>query len=219
MANQENISFAVVDYGMGNLRSVINAFRMLGENAYIAESPQQIQKAQAIIIPGVGAFSEAMKNLNKMGIIEALNQKVLVEKKPFLGICLGMQLIAESSTEGGKHIGLGWIPAHVEGIPVKHGTHLPHVGWNDIKIKRAEPLFRGQQCDPNFYFVHSYYMHANPEYISATVEYDVEITAAVQMNNIFAVQFHPEKSQNSGLRLLRQFIKVVYDKEHRGTNA
>jgi glutamine amidotransferase len=212
MKNQGINKFAIVDYGMGNLRSVLNAFKILGEFAYIAEFPEQIENADAIIIPGVGAFGEAMKNLNEMDIIETLNQKVLIEKKPFLGICLGMQLIAESSMEGGKHLGLGWIPGQVEMIPVNKGTRLPHIGWNDITVKQKEPLFRNIDGDNSFYFVHSYYLNCKSEYVSATVDYDVEITAAVQKDNIYAVQFHPEKSQNTGLILLRQFINVVYEK-------
>jgi glutamine amidotransferase len=200
---------AIVDYQMGNLRSVLNAFRFLGENAYIAETAEKIKDADAIVIPGVGAFGQAMKNLTGMGIVDILNHKVLVEKKPLLGICLGMQLIAEYSEEGGRHKGLGWIPGCVELIPVKKGTRLPHIGWNELQVKLNAPLLQELKNDLNFYFVHSYFFNCMPEHISSTVVYDVEITASIQKENIFGVQFHPEKSQENGLRLLRQFINVI----------
>lgn len=203
--------FAVVDYQMGNIKSVINAFRFLGENAYIAETKEQIDAADAIIIPGVGAFSQAMKNIVSMGIIDILNKKVITQKTPFLGICLGMQLVADSSTEGGFYKGLGWIPGSVEIIPVKKGTPLPHIGWNEIQVVRKEPLFINTSGDFTFYFVHSFCFNCNREFLSSTTFYDTEITASVQKENIFAVQFHPEKSQSNGLKLLRQFATLVYE--------
>ncbi len=216
MSNESKKHFAIVDYGMGNLQSVLNALNFLGQDASIVTKPEEIRNAGAIIIPGVGAFSKAMNNIQNMGIIDILNVKVLVEKTPFLGICLGMQLIAEYSTEGGKHKGLGWIPGHVDVIPVKKGTRLPHVGWNEIKVHKEEPLYRKISQDFNFYFVHSFCMNCDPEYISASCLYDVEITASIQKDNIFATQFHPEKSQSNGLKVLRQFINVVNEKVQGG---
>jgi glutamine amidotransferase len=207
--NNKSGKFVIIDYQMGNLQSVANAFYYLGIEPLISNKKEDILMAEAIIIPGVGAFAEAMNNLNQLGIIPALTEQVMVNKLPFLGICLGMQLIAEDSEEGGVHKGLGWIPAHVRKISVQEDTKLPHIGWNDIVVFKKDPLFTDIKRDFNFYFVHSFHVECSKEYISAVCDYDGEVTASLQKDNIFATQFHPEKSQENGLRLLRSFINHV----------
>jgi imidazole glycerol-phosphate synthase subunit HisH len=201
--------FVIIDYGMGNLQSVANAFAYLNCNAVISSDKEDVRKADAVILPGVGAFGEAMNNLRELKIIDELNRQVLEKKKPFLGICLGMQLIALDSTENGINNGLGWIPGHVRMIPIPSHLRLPHIGWNDIRVTGKTPLFERIHKDFNFYFVHSYQMECDDCYIVAKCDYGVEVTAAIQHENIFATQFHPEKSQENGLRLLRNFVNYV----------
>jgi len=207
--------FVIVDYGMGNIQSVLNAFAHLQCRAILSQAERDLEKADAIILPGVGAFGEAMSHLRELGLIKALNRNVLKRKKPFLGICLGMQLIGLDSTENGKYEGLGWIPGHVRLIAVPGGWKLPHIGWNEIRITGETPLFESIQNDFNFYFVHSFQMECADRYVVARCNYGVEIAAAVQHENIFATQFHPEKSQENGLRLLRNFIHQVQARERR----
>jgi glutamine amidotransferase len=201
--------FAIIDYGMGNLKSVANAFSFLGQEVRLVKDPAEIDGARAIILPGVGAFGQAMENLRRLKLVDALNEHVLVRKVPFLGICLGMQLVAQTSEELGTHEGLGWIKGHVKRVGVKEGTRLPHIGWNDIKVCTPDPLFSRISHDRNFYFVHSFHIECDDVFISAKCHYDVDVTAAIQKENIFATQFHPEKSQENGLRLLRRFIEYA----------
>lgn len=209
----------VVDYGMGNLQSVANALLFLGCNAIISNNKEELLLADAYILPGVGAFGEAIKNLNNLGLIDVLNEQVLNRNKPFLGICLGMQLIAESSEEFGNHKGFGWIPGHVKKLAVKPRTHLPHVGWNDVKILKKEPLFKGIEGSPAYYFVHTYHFSCDENYISAQCRYDIDFVAAVQKENIFATQFHPEKSQDQGLRLMRNYLNFVLEQKTKRSDA
>ena len=200
---------AIVDYGMGNLRSVINAFQYLGEDVVIALKPADLDEASHIVLPGVGAFADAMDNLRKSDLIGALSQQVFENRKPFLGICLGMQLLAKVGHEYGKHFGLGWIDAEVVKFEFENKRlKIPHVGWNDIYPQRNHPLFiKLNRRHATFYFVHSYYLEcAKDENIAATCEYGNEFTAAVWRDNIFGTQFHPEKSQENGLQLLENFI-------------
>ena len=211
-ARDKSGKFVIIDYRMGNLQSVANAFSFLGVESLISNKKEDILNAEAIIIPGVGAFGEAMNNLNQLGIIPLLTEQIMVNKLPFLGICLGMQLIVEDSEEGGFCKGLGWIPGHVKKIIVQEGTRLPHIGWNDVTVLKKEPLFMDIKRDFNFYFVHSFHVECDREYISAVCEYDSEIAASLQKDNIFAVQFHPEKSQVNGLKFLRNFIDYVKDR-------
>jgi len=206
---ERNKKFVIIDYGMGNLRSVLNAFVFLGLDAAISNRREDMFRADAIVLPGVGAFGEAVSNLNRLGIRDSLDKRVLEDKVPYLGICLGMQLVSNGSEEGGYHRGFGWISGETVRIPVAGSTRLPHIGWNDIKILKKEPLFESVNTDMNFYFVHSFFVDCDPEYISAVCSYDVEITAALQKDNIFATQFHPERSQENGLRVLRAFANFT----------
>lgn len=200
---------SIIDYGMGNLQSVRNALERVGCEIHISGDPVSLSDADAFILPGVGAFGEAMSNLHKRKLVEPLRRAVLDNGKPLLGICLGMQLLADSSDERGKYQGLSLIPGQVRTIPVSTGLRLPHIGWNDLSIRIRAPLFRNLPDKSAFYFVHSYRFECDSAYISATTDYGVDITAAVQRDRIFGVQFHPERSQRKGLRLLRNFVDFV----------
>lgn len=196
----------IIDYGMGNLQSVRNALERLGCEVRISNDPAALAEADALILPGVGAFGEAMYNLEQRKLIEPLRRAVLEEGKPLLGICLGMQLLADSSEERGNFQGLSLIPGQVREIPVSEGLRLPHIGWNGVSIHKRDPLFREIHEGGAFYFVHSYRFECDPAYIAGVTDYGTDITAAVQKDRIFGVQFHPERSQHKGLRLLRNFV-------------
>lgn len=198
---------AIIDYKMGNIRSVAKAFEILGADAIISNKIEDLKKAERLVLPGVGAFSDGMKNLEELGLMEALSEEVIKNKKPFLGICLGMQLIARESEEFGKHKGLGWLNAEIKEFKFEDKSlKIPHVGWNNINIKKTGGLFEGIKNGAEYYFVHSYYMSCNEDITTATCNYGTEFTAAVQKGNIFATQFHPEKSQTAGLKLLKNFL-------------
>ncbi len=199
---------AVIDYGMGNLHSVAKAIELVGGEVVLTGDARDLQKAEKIILPGVGAFGQAMQKLHDKKLISELNKQVLEEKKPFLGICLGMQLVALDSSEWGMHQGLGWINGHVRRFETKESKELkvPHVGWNNVLFKK-HALTQGIPDNTDFYFVHSYRMQCPDEFIAGTSEYGGKFAAAVQKDNIFATQFHPEKSQKYGLRLLKNFVK------------
>ena len=199
----------IIDYGLGNHQSVANALDFLGYEYIISNEEADIVKARAYILPGVGAFGEAMKNLNKLEIISSLEEQILERKKPILGICLGMQLMAEDSEEGGIHKGLGWISGHVVELESIEGNKIPHVGWNDIQISKRQPLFVRIEQESDFYFDHSYHFVCEDECISAMTWRGTKTIAAVQKDNIFGTQFHPEKSQNNGLKLFRCFLNYV----------
>ena len=198
----------IVDYGLGNLYSVVNAFGVIDCRAHISNKIEDLRKAERIVLSGVGAFSNGIKNLKDMGLVETLHEEVIDKGKPFLGICLGMQLIARSSDEGGHREGLGWVPADVKRLEVEdQNLKLPHMGWNDINIKLKDPLFRGIDADFNFYFVHSYHLVCDtPAIIGATCNYGIDFVAAIQKDNVFGTQFHPEKSHKNGFQLLRNFV-------------
>ncbi len=208
----------ILNYGVGNLTSVYNAFDFLKYRVSFINHVEDFQKAAAIVIPGVGHFKAGMDNLIQKGFVEPLNYYLLEKGVPCLGICLGMQLMAEIGLEGGETRGLGWFPATVEKIDSGmngYNLRIPHVGWSEITITGvSSPLFQGMQR-PTFYFVHSYFMHLsqedNPRYRTSFADYGREITASVEKDNIFAVQFHPEKSQQDGMKLLQNFLKVVAD--------
>ena len=199
---------AIVDYGMGNVGSVRNALRLLGADGVVTSRAEYFERATHIILPGVGAFKDGMSGLQKNKVLKLLANEVLVKKKPFLGICLGMQLLADSGEEGGLSNGLGWIRGRTRRLKVEESKYrLPHIGWDDVEFD-ACPLFSGITAR-DFYFVHSYFLEPkNPENIIGTCTYGEKLVAAVQKENIFGVQFHPEKSQKSGLQLLRNFINL-----------
>ena len=198
---------AIVDYGLGNLFSVRNAFDAIGAPAEVTADPEKIAAASRIVLPGVGAFGDGMDMLRKRGLVDALTVAVIKNKVPFLGICLGLQFLADSSEEYGTHAGLGWIKGDVRKIDIgSSGMKLPHIGWNTVSLKSDVPLFAGIRQNAEFYFLHTYQLHCSSEEdVVATTDYGERITAALMHKNIFATQFHPEKSQDSGLRLLRNF--------------
>jgi glutamine amidotransferase len=199
----------VVDYGICNVRSVVKALELVGATVRVSSAPRDLQEAERIVLPGVGAFEHGMTNLATRGLIEPLADQVLGKGKPFLGICLGMQLLARTSHEFGVHEGLGWLPATVTAFALEgEGLKVPHIGWTEVSLDRASPLFAGVSKAPSFYFVHSYHMVCDTtDLVAASAEYGVRFTAAVQRDNIFATQFHPEKSQDDGLRLLENFLQ------------
>ena len=197
----------IVDYGVGNHQSVVNALKFLGYDFLVSGKKDDILKASSYILPGVGAFGEAMKNLHKLDIINLLSEQVLLKKKPILGICLGLQILSEYSVENGYNDGLGWIKGHIDRFDENKNIRIPHVGWNTIKIVKKEPLFSKTEEHFSFYFDHSYHFICGEEFVCATCFYGTDFVAAIQKDNIFGVQFHPEKSQNSGLKLFRCFFK------------
>ena len=213
-ALQKKSSVLVIDYGVGNIRSVTNALESLGYAHAVSSAVADIKDADIYILPGIGAFEEAMSHLKERGIINVLSNEVLKKKKPILGICLGMQVLAQDSEENGMHKGLGWIEGHILRIPPFAGIRIPHVGWNQLNTLKRIPLFSTVPRQSSFYFDHSYHFSTKKKNIAASCEYGTEITAAVQRGNIFGVQFHPEKSQNNGLRVLRAFCE--YAREHPG---
>jgi len=203
----------VVDYGMGNIRSVLKAFSAVGADAVSSRNPEHILEADAIILPGVGAFGDGMANLRKYGLLEPLTTSIIKNKTPFLGICLGMQLIARDSNELGSFEGLGWIDAKVRRFKFE-GAHsnlkIPHIGWNEARMSNDCPLFEGMGDSANVYFVHSFHMITEDKSLEkAITEYGYDFTSAIQTENLFATQFHPEKSQKAGLAILRNFLKIV----------
>lgn len=199
----------IIDYGMGNLLSVYNAFSLLGADVTICHQPEELDAVERIVLPGVGSFGDCMVNLARRGFVEALQESVVRQSKPIFGICLGMQVMARRGYEGGVHDGLGWFDAEVARIePSDASLRVPHVGWNDIQFLQESPLFAGLPANPDFYFVHSYAMKCDgSEIVDATCDYGGTVTAAVRKNNIFATQFHPEKSQEYGQRLLQEFLR------------
>ena len=197
----------IVDYGMGNLNSVAKAFENLRAEIKVSSRARDLETADQIVLPGVGAFAEGMKNLKELQLVEPLRQQVCERGKPFLGLCLGMQLLARDSYELGHHQGLGWLPATVKPVEASGDFKSIHIGWNDVSPRDDCPLFAGLGPEPNFYFVHWYHLVCeDDELIAGTTEYRYRFASAVQKGNIFGVQFHPEKSQETGLALLRNFL-------------
>lgn len=193
---------AIIDYGMGNLRSVQKALEYVGQEAVVTSDKAVIEKADKLVLPGVGAFSDAISTIREKGF-DKLIYDGCNKGKPFLGICLGMQMIFDVSYEYGEHKGLGLIPGKVVLLP--DNVKKPHIGWNSLNIKKREPLYAGLGDNPYVYFVHSYYLQTEADVVSATTDYGKEIQVAVQKDNIFAVQFHPEKSGDVGLQILKNF--------------
>ncbi len=196
---------AIIDYGMGNLRSVQKAFEYLGNKAVITQQPSEIQKADKVVLPGVGAFRDAMQTIKQKGIDKVLYD-VVEQKKPLLGICLGMQMFFEKSYEYGEHKGLAILQGEIVKLP--EGVKIPHMGWNSLNIKKKSPLFEGLSEEPYVYFVHSYHLNTEADIVSATTYYGKEIQVAAQKENVFALQFHPEKSGDVGLNILQNFGRL-----------
>lgn len=199
---------AIIDYGMGNLFSVQRAFERCGSDAVIIDNPLELRSAEHIVLPGVGAFPDAMEHLRQGGWIEELDRAVLEKKVPILGICLGMQLLAERGFEGRECRGLGYIPGEIVLLePTKEQERIPHVGWNDIEKRADTPLFDGIGDGTNYYFVHSYHFRVeNEEDIAVVTPYCGGFVSAVVREHIMGTQFHPEKSQKAGFKLIRNFL-------------
>ena len=196
----------VIDYGMGNLRSVLNALEHLGADARLVDNPEQAARADKLVLPGVGAFGEGMRRLRELGFTDSL-PSLAGNGRPLLGICLGMQLLADGSSEHGEHRGLGLIPGRVARIETAPSLRIPHVGWNNLEVERPSRMLSGLPAESTFYYVHSYeFRPGSPELRTATTDYGKAVTACVELGSVFGVQFHPEKSQADGLRLLRNFI-------------
>lgn len=200
---------AVVEYGSGNIHSISSAFDMIGADVLVTNKPEDFQAATHIVLPGVGAFGVCMENLRASGVEESLREEVLEKGKPFYGICVGMQVLAREGHEFGVHRGLGWLNGIVKKFEVDETEFkVPHVGWNEVVVSNDNPLFDGiSQKDKTFYFTHSYHFVSDDQnLVAANCEYGESFPAAVQKDNIFATQFHPEKSQENGLKVLENFL-------------
>ncbi len=198
---------AIVDYGMGNLRSVQRAFEYVGAEAIVTDHRATIESASAVVLPGVGAFGKAMSNLKRAGLADVIRQ-VIARGRPFLGICLGLQLLFKESEEMGQHRGLSVFDGMVKRFNVS--LKVPQIGWNQIHVQQASPLLEGVADGSYAYFVHSYYVvPADPEIVLATTDYGINYPSVIGQDNVFGLQFHPEKSQTVGLRILRNFTALV----------
>jgi len=198
---------AIIDYGAGNLRSVRNALTCLGAQVNTTATPGQLTGAEKIVLPGVGAFGAGIKALRQAGFEEPLKAAVAAGV-PLIGICLGMQYLFESSDEMGHHCGLGLLPGRVTRFPAD-GPKVPHIGWNQLHIRRESPLLAGVESGSYAYFVHSYYVEAgDPSDVLATTDYGIEYASVVAHGNVFGIQPHPEKSQSVGLHILRNFVEM-----------
>ncbi len=202
----------IINYGMGNLASVQNAFSYLNIETEIFSNPLDIKKYNKLLLPGVGAFSQAMKNLHQTGFADALNEDIIVLKKPILGICLGMQLFLESSSEHGNHNGLGFIKGEVKSFNgiLADEYRVPHMGWNNVEIVRNSTVFNNIDLNlASYYFVHSYYCELkNIDNVIGLTDYGIKFHSCIEQENIFACQFHPEKSQKDGLEIFKKFAAI-----------
>ena len=199
---------AIIDYDAGNIKSVEKALVHLGEQPVITRDPEVILGSDKVILPGVGAFGDAMAKLKEYNLVDVIKE-VVRREIPFLGICLGLQLMFESSDESKGVEGLGLLKGQILRIPEKEGLKIPHMGWNNIEVREDSRLFKNLPEDPYVYFVHSYYLKAEEEAIvAATTDYSVKIHAAVEKGNVFACQFHPEKSSEVGLQILKNFVEL-----------
>lgn len=199
---------AIIDYDAGNLRSVQKAFHFLGEEAVITRDYREIKKADKVILPGVGAFGDAMHKLHSYQLVEIIKDTVQ-SRKPFMGICLGQQLMFGGSEESGGVEGLSLLPGKIIRIPEEDGLKIPHIGWNNLTIKKGATLFQGLTDSPYVYFVHSYYLKSvDRSTVAATTEYGALIDASIEKENLYACQFHPEKSGEVGLKILSNFAKL-----------
>lgn len=199
---------AIIDYDAGNIKSVEKALISLGQEVCVTRDADEILQADKVILPGVGAFGDAMEKLHRYGLV-AVIRKVVEKKTPFLGICLGLQLLFERSDEASGVEGLGILKGEVLKIPAAEGLKIPHMGWNSLQLKHNGKLFQNLGEETYVYFVHSYYLKAeDPSIVKATTEYGVSIDASVEQENVFACQFHPEKSSDAGLQILKNFIEL-----------
>lgn len=197
---------AIIDYGAGNLSSVKKALDYLGAESEITQDGDKILSSSHIILPGVGSFADAMASMEERGLVEVV--KEAAETKRFLGICLGLQLLFESSEESPGVRGLGILPGKIVTIPKSDGLKVPHIGWNSVSLKQTDGIFSGIDDESYFYFVHSYYLKgAGEDTVAAVTQYGTEIECAVQRGRLAAVQFHPEKSSTTGLKLLKNFVE------------
>ncbi|MFH1639148.1 MAG: imidazole glycerol phosphate synthase subunit HisH [Chloroflexota bacterium] len=201
---------AVVDYSAGNLRSVVNAVERLGYTPQITSEPEVVRGADVVILPGVGAAADTMANLNRLGLVASLKQ-VIAEGKPFMGICMGLQLLFTGTEEGGWHECLGVFPGRVRRLPP--GLKIPHMGWNQVKQTRRHPVLAGIPDNTDFYFVHSYYVDAEDRsLVAGETDYGVSFCSMIARGNLVATQFHPEKSGEMGLKLYDNFLKMALGK-------
>lgn len=199
---------AIIDYDAGNIKSVEKALQYLGQDVIVTRSDKEILSADAVILPGVGAFGDAMRKLQNYNLIPVIHQ-VIDHGTPFLGICLGLQLLFDESEESPGVKGLGILPGKIKRIPEGNGLKIPHIGWNSLEFPKQGKLYGNLINEPYVYFVHSYYLEADdPSIVVATTEYNVTIHASVEKDNIFACQFHPEKSSDVGLQILKNFLNV-----------
>lgn len=203
----------IIDYDAGNIKSVEKALKYLGEDVRITRDREEILASDGVILPGVGAFGDAMEKLHSYGLVEVIRE-VTRRQIPFLGICLGLQLMFESSEETPGVEGLHLLDGTIRRIPAAPGLKIPHIGWNDLSFPNKGRLFRGVEEHSYVYFVHSFYLEAeDPAIVTATTEYGTQIHASVEKDNIFACQFHPEKSSRIGLKILQNFVDIT--KEYR----
>lgn len=202
------MTVTVIDYGVGNLRSVTKALEFLGCQVILTSNPNEVARAEKLVLPGVGAFGAGMENLKRLGLVEAIYDAVK-KGTPLLGICLGLQLLFDESEEMGRHEGLKLVRGKVVRFPEQDGIRIPHMGWNALNIRKREPLFASVPDGAMVYFVHSYFpVPDDPSVIAATTEHGVEFVSAIAIDNIFGTQFHPEKSSKVGLQILRNFVTM-----------
>lgn len=202
------VTITVIDYGIGNLRSVTKALEFLGCQVTLTSDPNEVMRANKLVLPGVGAFGAGMRNLTQLGLVDAIRDAVQ-RGTPLLGICLGLQLLFDESEEMGRHEGLKLVRGKVVRFPETNNIRIPHMGWNALKIRKSEPLFKGVPDGAMVYFVHSYFPVPNDNsVIAATTEHGVEFVSAIAIDNIFGTQFHPEKSSKVGLQILRNFVAL-----------
>lgn len=203
------MTVTVIDYGVGNLRSVVKALEFIGCKVKLTNDPDEVARAEKLVLPGVGAFGAGMENLRRLGLVDAVKDTAR-RGIPLLGICLGLQLLFDESEEMGRHEGLGLVAGKVIRFPQTNAAlRIPHMGWNSLRIRKREPLFVGVPDGAMVYFVHSYFPAPdNESVIAATTEHGVEFVSAIAIDNIFGTQFHPEKSSKVGLQILRNFIEL-----------
>jgi glutamine amidotransferase len=198
---------AIIDYGAGNLRSVVNAINRLGYQAEVTSRPQEVLNAEAVILPGVGAAADTMANLQKLGLTSPI-QRFITEGRPFLGVCIGLQVLFSGTEEGGWHECLGIVPGTVRQL--SPGLKIPHMGWNQVKQRNSHPIFDGIPDGANFYFVHSYYVEPeDSSLVAGETEYGIPFCSVIAKDNLIATQFHPEKSGEVGLKVYDNFIKIA----------